>query len=74
VKVRALVLVVMIQVPRVVETCFSNELIILYEVVFRKDVECSEDMLTGRVEVTYLLPDGSARVICVIFLPCIRMA
>ena len=45
VKVRALVLVMMIQVPRVVETCFiKNELIILYEVVFLKAVKCSGDM------------------------------
>jgi hypothetical protein len=44
VKVRALV-PVMIQVPRVVGTCFlKNELIILYEVVFLKAVKCSGDM------------------------------
>jgi hypothetical protein len=43
-KVRALVPVVMTQVPRVVETCFSNELIILYEVVCLKAVKWSEDM------------------------------
>lgn len=41
VKVTALVLVVMIQVPRVVETRLKK-LIILYEVVFFKAAICSE--------------------------------